>query len=172
MATKGIGPVTAAQLLVTTGDNPERLRSEASFAALSDASPIPASSGKTIRYRLNRGGDRQANAALHRIALVRMSYEPRTRAYVAKKRSEGHSITETLRYLKRAIAQEAFILLTRPVEIPRINDLRPLRHARGITLEQAARELGVYPALISHIEHGDHRNDELATTYRQWLTTA
>lgn len=171
-AAKGIGPVTAAQLLVTAGDNPDRLRNEAAFAVLCGAAPIPASSGKTTRHRLNRGGDRQANAALHRIALVRMSYEQRTKDYVAKKRAEGRSNKEILRCLKRALAREVFTLLTQQVEVPRTDDLRPLRQARGITLESAARELGVWPMMLSTIERGKRRDDDFTTTYRQWLTEA
>lgn len=171
-ATKGVGPVTAAQLLVTAGDNPDRLRSEAAFAALCGVSPIPASSGKTTRHRLNQGGDRHANAALHRIALVRMSYEQRTRDYVARKRAEGRSTKEIIRCLKRAIAREIFTLLTKPVEIPRIDDLRPLRQARGISLETAAQHFGVWPMKISTIERGKRRDDDFTNTYRKWLLTA
>jgi len=171
-ATKGVGPVTAAQLLVTAGDNPQRLRSEAAFAALCGVSPIPASSGKTTRHRLNQGGDRQANAALHRIALVRMSYEQRTRDYVAKKRSEGRTTKEIIRCLKRAIAREIFTTLTKPVEVPKTDDLRPLRQAKHISLETAAQHFGVWPMKISTIERGKRRDDDFATTYRNWLLTA
>lgn len=171
-AAKGIGPVTGAQLLVTAGDNPERLRSEAAFAALCGASPIPASSGKTTRHRLNRGGDRQANAALHRIALVRMLHEQRTRDYVTKKRSEGRSNKEILRCLKRAIARDVFTLLTKPVNVPAIDDLRPLRQQRGLSQTAAAHALGLWPARISDLERGRCRDDDLAATYRQWLLTA
>jgi len=171
-ATKGVGPVTAAQLLVTAGDNPGRLRSEAAFAALCGVSPIPASSGKTTRHRLNQGGDRQANAALHRVALVRMTYEPRTRDYVAKKRAEGKSTKEIIRCLKRAIARETFTLLTQRVDVPRIDDLRPLRQARGISLETVAQHFNVWPMKISTIERGKRRDDDFANTYRQWLLTA
>lgn len=171
-ATKGVGTVTAAQLLVTAGDNPHRLRSEAAFAALCGVSPIPASSGKTTRHRLNQGGDRQANAALHRIALVRMSYEQRTRDYVARKRAEGRSTKEIIRCLKRAIAREIFTVLTTHIEIPRIDDLRPLRKSRGITLETAAQHFGVWPMKISTIERAKSRDDDFANTYRQWLLTA
>ncbi|MDQ1076715.1 MULTISPECIES: IS110 family transposase [Microbacterium] len=170
-ATKGIGPVTAGQLLVTAGDNPERLRSEAAFAALCGVSPIPASSGKTTRHRLNRGGDRHANAALHHIALSRMSYEPRTRDYVAKKRGDGKTTKEALRCLKRAIAREIFTLLTSNVDVPRIDDLRPLRQARGISIETAAHHFGVWPMKISTIERGKRRDDDFTHTYRQWLLT-
>ncbi len=171
-ATKGVGTVTAAQLLITAGDNPDRLRSEAAFAALCGVSPIPASSGKTTRHRLNRGGDRQANAALHRIALVRMSYEQRTRDYVAKRRAEGRSGKEILRCLKRTIAREVFALMTNPAEIPTVTDLRPLRQAKGISIQTAARSLGVWPMKISTIERGARREDDFAITYRNWLTAA
>ncbi len=88
---KGIATVTAAQLLVTFGDNPERVHSEAAFAMLCGAAPIPASSGRTTRHRLNPGGDRAANSALHRIALVRLATDPDTRAYAAKRTAEGKS---------------------------------------------------------------------------------
>ena len=171
-AAKGVGPVTAAQLLVTAGDNPDRLRGEAAFAALCGVSPIPASSGKTTRHRLNRGGDRQANAALHRIVLVRMSYEQRTKDYVAKKRAEGRCTSEIIRSLKRAVSREMFILLTKNIEVPRVDDLRPLRQARGISLETAAGHFGVWPMKISTIERGKSRDDDFATTYREWLLTA
>jgi transposase len=171
-AAKGIGPVTAAQLLITAGDNPERLHSEAAFAALAGVSPIPASSGKTNRHRLNRGGDRQANAALHRIALVRMTYEPRTRDYIAKKRAEGRGNKEIIRCLKRAIAREIFTLLTTNVEVPNVTDLRPLRQARKISLELAAQHFGLWPARISDLERGKRRDDDFATTYREWLLAA
>ncbi|MDT0468072.1 transposase [Streptomyces gibsoniae] len=85
----GVGTETAAQLLITAGDNPDRLKSEASFAHLCGAAPISANSGRTDRHRLNRGGDRQANHALHTIVLVRMRYDTRTRLYVARRTAEG-----------------------------------------------------------------------------------
>src|SRR4029079_7934020 len=95
---------TAATLLVTAGDNPERLRSEASFAHLCGVAPIPASSGKTTRHRLNRGGDRQANRALHMLAVRRIAWDPATRAYVERRTAEGLSKPEILRCLQRYIA--------------------------------------------------------------------
>jgi len=104
----GVGPDTASTLLITAGDNPERLTSERSFAALTGCSPIPASSGKTHRHRLNRGGDRQANAALWRIAIVRMASDERSQKYIAKRISEGKSKIEAIRCLKRYIAREVF----------------------------------------------------------------
>lgn len=111
IARQAIGYGSAAQLLITVGDNPERLRSEASFAALCGVSPIPASSGKTHRHRLNRGGDRAANSALHIIAIGRLRTEARTRAYVDKRIAEGHSKLEAIRCLKRFIAREVYRLL-------------------------------------------------------------
>lgn len=108
----GVGVDTAASLLVTAGDNPERLRSEGSWAHLCGVTPIPASSGKITRHRLNRGGDRHANAALYRIVLTRMSSDPRTRTYVTRRRAEGRSNREIIRCLKRYVARETFKHLT------------------------------------------------------------
>jgi len=109
-----IGHGSAAQLLLTAGDNPQRLLSEASFAALCGVSPVPASSGKITRHRLNRGGDQAANSALHIIAIGRLRTELRTKAYVAKRIAEGHSKLEAIRCLKRYIAREVFSLITQP----------------------------------------------------------
>ena len=171
-AAYGVGPDTAAQLLLTAGGNPDRLRSSAAFAALCGTSPIPASSGKVTRHRLSRGGDRAANGALYRIALVRMASDPRTRTYVAQQRDAGFSNREILRKLKRAIAREVFRYLTTPVSVPAVDDLRPLRRAKNITLTTAANQLGVWPATISEIELGVRRDDTLTETYRNWLTAA
>jgi transposase len=118
LATRGVGVETAAQLLATCGDNPDRLHSEAAFAALCGASPIPASSGKTTRHRLNRGGDRQANRALHTIAITRMAHDDRTRTYVQRRTTEGLSTKEIIRCLKRYIARELYKILTRPKPQP------------------------------------------------------
>ncbi|MGW7231580.1 IS110 family transposase, partial [Streptomyces cyaneofuscatus] len=111
-AAYGVGPDTAAQLLITAGGNPERMRTEASFAALCGAAPVPASSGRTNRHRLSRGGDRAANAALYRIALTRMSGDARTRAYVTRQTAAGRTKKGIIRMLKRAIAREMFRCLT------------------------------------------------------------
>ena len=113
VARNSIGHIGAAQLLLAAGDNPDRLRSEASFAALCGTSPVPASSGKTIRHRLNRGGDRHANSALHIIAIGRLRTDPKTKTYVAKRIAEGHSKLEAIRALKRYIAREVFTLIMR-----------------------------------------------------------
>jgi transposase len=112
VARSSIGRESAAQLLLTAGDNPERLHSEASFAALCGVSPVPASSGKVTRHRLNRGGDRAANSALHIIAIGRLRTDHRTRAYVDRRIAEGHSKLEAIRCLKRYIAREVFTLIS------------------------------------------------------------
>ena len=112
----GIGQDNAGALLVAAGDNPQRLRSEACFAMLCGSSPIQASSGKTIRHRLNRGGDRQANAALYRIVLVRLRYHQPTKDYLTRRLAEGKPKNEIIRCLKRYIAREVFTAL------------QPLRH--------------------------------------------
>ncbi len=111
---RGVGTDTAASLLVAVGDNPERLKSEASFARLCGVAPVAASSGKTVRHRLNRGGNRDANRALHVLALGRMSWDERTREYVAKRTAEGKSKREILRCLKRYLAREVYRVLAAP----------------------------------------------------------
>jgi transposase len=109
LALRGVGLDVAGQLLVTAGDNPERIRNEAAFAHLCGVAPIPASSGKTSgRRRLNRGGDRAANAALYVIVLSRLRWDERTRVYVERRTKEGHSKKEIIRCLKRYIAREVF----------------------------------------------------------------
>jgi len=113
-ALKGVGPDVASTLLLAAGDNPERLTNERSFASLCGVSPVQASSGKTRRHRLNRGGDRQANAALWRITLVRLNCDPRTKDYLAKRVTDGKSKTEAIRCLKRYIAREVFAALPIP----------------------------------------------------------
>jgi transposase len=113
IARNSIGYESASQLLLTAGDNSERLHSESSFAALCGVSPVPASSGKVSRHRLNRGGDRAANSALHIIAIGRLRTDARTQAYVAKRLSEGHSKLEAIRCLKRYIAREVFYIIRR-----------------------------------------------------------
>ena len=105
---QGVGPQVAATLLATAGDNPGRLRSDASFAALCGASPVDASSGKQVRHRLNRGGDRQANSALWRIVHTRMAHDPRTKAYVQRRTAEGKTTKEIVRCLKRYVARELY----------------------------------------------------------------
>lgn len=108
----GVGVETAGQLLVTAGGNPDRLHSEAAFAALCGVAPIPASSGNTHRHRLSRGGDRQANRAIHMIALTRLRWDPRTRDYLQRRTTEGKTRREITRCLKRYIARQIHHALT------------------------------------------------------------
>ena len=111
VARPGIGTHIAGQLLVTAGDNPTRLRSEGAFAMLVGTAPIPASSGKTDRQRLNRAGDRQANSALYMLALSRLSRDPRTQTYVRRRTAEGKTKPEIMRCLKRYLTREVYRLL-------------------------------------------------------------
>jgi transposase len=113
----GVGPEIAGALLVAAGDNPLRLRSEAAFSMLCGASPIPASSGKTVRHRLNRGGNRQANSALYRIVVVRLRWHQPTRDYLARRTTQGLSKREIIRCLKRYVAREVFAALQAPTAL-------------------------------------------------------
>jgi len=110
-AVKGIGTDNASSLLIAAGDNPQRLRSEAAFASLCGVAPVPASSGKTHRHRLNRGGNRQANSAMYRIALIRLRWDEATRTYAERRTAEGKSKLEIIRCLKRFIARQVYRLL-------------------------------------------------------------
>jgi len=114
VARPGIGAECASALLVAAGDNPQRLRDEATFAHLCGVAPIDASSGKHQRHRLNRGGDRQANAALWRIVITRMVYDPRTRDYIERRTKKGLTKKEAFRCLKRYIAREVYNHLPHP----------------------------------------------------------
>ncbi len=114
----GVGPDVAGQMLVTAGQNTQRLRSEGAFAMLCGVAPIPASSGKTHRHRLNRGGDRQANAAIYIVVISRMRWDARTRAYVERRTTEGLSKKDIIRCLKRLIAREIYHVLRPKQETP------------------------------------------------------
>jgi transposase len=109
----GVGSDSAGALLAAAGDNPDRLRSDACFSMLCGSSPIEASSSKTRRHRLNRGGDRQANAALHRIVVARLRHHQPTKDYLARRLREGKSKKEAIRCLKRYVAREVFAALPR-----------------------------------------------------------
>ena len=119
-ASFAVGPDTAAEMLIVAGDNPDRIRSEPAFAKLCGVSPIPASSGMTTRHRLNRGGHRQANAALYRVVIVRMQHHEPTKAYVARRTAEGKTKAEIIRCLKRLLAREIWAAM------------RPLRTAHQL----------------------------------------
>lgn len=169
LAARGIGPEVAATLLVSAGDNPHRMRSESAFAALCGASPVEASSGKVTRHRLNSGGDRDANNALWRIVIVRMSSDERTKAYVARRTLEGKSKKEIIRCLKRHVAREVFRLLTNPPPVITGHDLRAERLDAGLTLATAAEALGTWPIRLSELERGLTHDAELAHRYQLYL---
>jgi transposase len=122
----GIGPICAAQLLVTAGDNPDRLVSEAAFAALCGASPVEHSSGTTKRHRLNRGGDRLANSALWMIANNRLIHDSKTHEYATRRTATGSSRKEILRLLKRYIARQVFSEIRHALTPPKISPTRSL----------------------------------------------
>lgn len=166
----GVGPHVAAQLLAAAGDNPHRLRSEAAFAKLCGACPIPASSGKTTRHRLNRGGDRRANNALHTIVVVRMRHDPRTRAYVARRTQQGKTRKDIIRCLKRFVAREVFQALTNPPpDLPTGHDLRQLRQQLGHSLTTVSNAVGTSPIRLSTIERGLAHDTRLTRRAKTWL---
>lgn len=169
----GVGPHAAAQLLAAAGDNPARIHSEAAFAKLCGVCPLPASSGKTTRHRLNRGGDRRANNALFHIVLVRMRHDPATRAYVARRTSEGKTRREIMRCLKRYVAREVFTAITNPpANLPTGTELRTLRQERNLSLTTVSSQFSTSPINISRIERGLTHDTRLAQQIREWLHKA
>lgn len=154
------------------GLNPGRLRSEASFAAICGACPIPASSGKTVRHRLNRGGDRQANSALHEIARQRVMRDPETAEYAERARGRGKSDREVMRCLKRYVAREAYRALMRPHEIRRPEDASELvaaRRAAKVSQVRAAFILGTSEKYISMLERGQRELKPIRRAYEAWV---
>ena len=168
LGARGVGSETAAALLVA-GDNPDRMRSEASFAALRGTSPVEASSGPIVRHRLNRGGNRHANNALWRIAMVRLRVDERSIAYAARLTAEGKTRRETLRCLKRHIAREAYKLITDPPDVASGADIRRQRTRQGLTIRCTAQALGAAPNRISELERGIIHNSSLAERYQRHL---
>jgi len=146
------------------------MSSEASFAALCGASPVEASSGRLVRHRLNRGGNRQANQALWRIVMVRLNCDPATQAYAARRRAEGKTDREIIRCLKRYVAREIYQLITNPPAVPSGADLRARRSAAGLTLANAAEQLGTWPTRISALERCLIHDNDLAQRLAHWLT--
>lgn len=154
------------------GLNPGRLCSEASFAAICGACPIPASSGKTVRHRLNRGGDRQANSALHEIARQRVMRDPETAEYAERARGRGKSDREVMRCLKRYVAREAYRALMRPHEIRRPEDASELvaaRRAAKVSQVRAASILGTSEKYISMLERGQRELKPIRRAYEAWV---
>lgn len=169
LAARGVGPDVASALLVAAGDNPERMRSEGSFAALCGSSPVEASSGKIVRHRLNQGGNRQANNALWRIVMVRLTCDTGTQDYAARRRAKGKTDREIVRCLKRYVAREVYRLITDPPSVPHGAHLRDSRTAAGISLATVAEQLGSWPTRISELERGRKHDADLATRYKLWL---
>jgi transposase len=169
LGARGVGPEVAAALLIAAGDNPDRMRTDASFAALCGSSPVEASSGKTTRHRLNQGGNRDANNALWRIVMVRLTCDPDTQAYRDRRRAEGRSDREIIRCLKRYVAREIYRLLTNPPAVPLGTDLRIARTNAKISLQTAAANLNSWPTRLSKLERGLHHDTDLATRYQTWL---
>lgn len=166
----GVGPIVAARLLTAAGDNPERMRTDAGFAALCGVSPVPASSGKTTAMRLNRGGNRDANAALHRIVLVRMSTNHAdTKDYVERRTAEGMPKRSIIRCLKRFVAREIHGHLIHPKPAVQTDDLRARRQAIGQPLRTVADALGAHIMSISCLERGTNHDRDLAQRYRSWI---
>lgn len=169
MAAKGVGVDSATILLVAVGDNPERIRSESSLATFCGASPIEASSGKNCRHRLNRGGNRQANNALWRIAMIRLQTDPRTQEYARRRKAEGKTPRDITRCLKRFIAREIYRILTDPQPVAAIDDLRPMRLAQGLTMQAVTDHFNLALTTISRTERGIAVNHDFAREYRNWL---
>lgn len=152
----GVDAITAARLIMAAGSNPGRMKSEAAFSMLCGTSPIPASSGKTNgRHRLNRGGDRQANRAIHEIARARMASDGRTRGYIARKVSEGMSKKEAARCLCRFIAREMFKRMTGPQDpLPEGSALAARRKELGMTQKALAEAVGLTAGKLRDAEQG------------------
>jgi hypothetical protein len=167
-----VGPDVAAALLIAAGDNPERLHSSAAFAALVGVSPIQASSGKKSGHRINRGGDRQANAAIHRIVLVRISHkDPRTMDYIARRTAQGLSKRDIIRCLKRYVAREVYHALLNPEPAVTINTLRLRRQSAGLPMKAVAEHFKRPINAIARLERGIVHDTELAIRYHAWLDT-
>ncbi len=169
---KGVGVDVAAILLTAAGENPDRLRNEAAFAALCGVSPVEASSGKVVRHRLNRSGNRQANHALWRIVMVRLTCDETTKTYAARRRAEGKSDRDVVRCLKRYVAREVFRHLTAPEAVPRGGELRATRQATGLSLATVAQALGTWPIRISRLERSLDFDTALARRYETLLAAA
>ena len=165
-----VGPISAARIVLAAGSNPERMRSEAAFSMLCGTSPLPACSGKTDRHRLNRGGDRQANRAIHEIARARMAHDARTQGYIARKMSEGKSKREAVRCLCRYIAREAYGLITAAQELPCEQEgLAARRRALGVGQASAAAGSGLTRSKVSRLEGGREHDTAAFIAYDGYL---
>ena len=168
----GVGTIAAARLVVAAGSNPERMGSEAAFSMLCGTSPIPVSSGRKDRFRLNRGGDRQANRAIHEIVRARMAREERTRSYIAKKLSEGKTKKEAIRCACRYVSREVYKLMTGPqLPLPDPRELVEHRKALGIRQKDVASALGLTLNQISCIEQGKTVEGDRLRAYDSFLAS-
>lgn len=167
----GVGGDCASAILSAVGDIVDRIPNSAAFAALCGASPIEASSGKSQGHRLNRGGNRQANAALHRIVVVRISRKhPETMAYLEKRTAEGKSRRAIIRCLKRYVARQIYQALTDPQPVVARAQLRPRRLALGLPLRAVAERFERPINAVVRIEKGIVHDPGLAEAYDRWLT--
>ena len=159
----GVGVHTAADLLVAAGDNPTRIKNEAAFAHLCGAAPVPASSGKTNRHRLNFAGNRAANHALWRIVMARMAHrDPRTLAYFERRTAEGLSKRDIIRCLKRYVAREVFnVIVAPPQAAPTGAEIRALRTEVGLTQTELAQTVNLTLMQVSRIERSLLRRGDL-----------
>ena len=171
------GTVNAANLVVSAGENAERFGSDAKFAKHCGVAPIPASSGKTSgRMRLNRGGDRRANMALHEIVVCRMRHDEETQAYVARRCSGRNGLTkkEAIRCLKRYVAREVWHALAHPFDVPRAEvggqELRESRLMAGMRQRDVATALGMSVSSVSKVERGEaSTRSKSYRTYAEWF---
>lgn len=171
-STHGCGPIAAAAPAVAAGDDPERMRSEAAFAALCGVSPLRASSGRARRHRLGRGGGTCESRALHAIAIHRMRADPGTIAHAEGRRREGLSGREIRRCLKRCMAREAYRCLLHPFDPGEAGagpELGRERAAAGVTQKAAAAAPGVTASALCDLEPGRHQSRELAQRCRRWI---
>ena len=170
LALPGVSVLIAASIAAIVGDDWKRIRSEAALAKMFGACPIPASSGKTTRHRLFRGGNRAGNCALHRIVVTRLACDERTQAYMKRKTSEGKTKSEVIRCLVRYVAREVYNALMAP-EPPRIEDeLKARRKSLRLTLKQVSGLLSTYEVKISRLERGLAMDASLLNRYDELLS--
>lgn len=165
LGAEGVGAVTAARLVVAAGGNPERMGGEAAFSMLCGTSPIPASSGRTDRHRLNRGGNRQANRAIHDIAKNRIQYDEETSEYMERTMAKGKSKREATRCLSRYISREVYKLMTCDQAMPRIEDLVDARKALGLRQVDVAEAIEVPKRKIGALERGELYSNAITSAY-------
>lgn len=170
----GFGTVNGAAMVISAGENPERFPTEAKFAKHCGVAPIPASTGKTSgKTRLNRGGDRKANRALHNAVVTRMKNDERTKAYIEKKTKNPRTTKKDAeRCLARFVCREAYHALLHPFGVPQKLKRQALREARlmaGLTQKQVAAVLGVSPSSVSGVESGRVKRSKAVELYTQWV---